>query len=169
MQSKAAVRVTMAAAIALALIPAAASAQVVHPGQQEGLGLTGPGVPPILRDARANPYALPETVECSGLLQQISALDAVLGPDLDSPQVRGSSVPDLMAGIRSVIPYTGVVRLVTGAGHRERALVDAALAGWERRGFLKGTARMMGCAVFGQPANPALAYPSPPPPAAAPR
>jgi hypothetical protein len=153
----------LAAALALAAASAAA-AQTVHPGQAEGLGLIGPTVPQILKDARANPYDLAQVSDCSSLLQQVAALDQVLGPDLDSPQARASSVPDLMAGIRAVVPYMGVARLVTGAGHREKQLVNAALAGWERRGFLKGTARMMGCAVFGQPANPALAYPSPPPP-----
>jgi len=156
------VRVMTAAAIALALIPAAAAAQVVHPGRQEGLGITGPGVPQVLKDARANPYAISANPSCEELAQQVSALDGVLGPDVDVQQARASNAPDLMAAIRSVIPYAGVVRLVTGAGPRERALVNAALAGWERRGFLKGTERVMGCPVFGQPGGPTLYNPQGP-------
>ncbi|MDB5493966.1 MAG: hypothetical protein JWP86_1303 [Phenylobacterium sp.] len=147
----------------LALICASAAvAEPVRPGEQQGLGLTGPQVPQLLRDARANPYALPAAPDCPSLMDQIAALDQVLGPDLDTPQMKASNAPDLMAGVRAILPYGGVVRMFTGAGNRQKALTDAALAGWERRGFLKGTARMMGCPVFGQPANPALAYPSPP-------
>ncbi|MFC3067778.1 hypothetical protein [Phenylobacterium soli] len=147
--------------LAAAAAPAAAWAGPVHPGEQRGLGLIAPDVPPLLKEARANPYALPADVSCPALLDQIAALDATLGPDLDAPQARKDN--DLvMAGVRSVLPYGGVVRFVTGAGRKEKQMVDAALAGWERRGFLKGTARMMGCAVFGQPENPALAHAYPP-------
>ncbi|HEX3700383.1 MAG TPA: hypothetical protein VHV27_06890 [Phenylobacterium sp.] len=161
MKRSPAVSATLALVAALACATAA-DAQVVHPGEQEGLGLLGPGVPDVLKAARANPYALPAGADCPYLLQQVAALDVVLGPDLDSPQLKRNGGDVVMSGIRAVIPYGGVVRFVTGAGRRQQKLVNAALAGWERRGFLKGTARMMGCAVFGQPANPALAYPSPP-------
>lgn len=147
--------------LVFAALAASAFAGPVHPGEQRGLGLIAPDVPPILKTARENPYALPADVTCPMLLDEIAALDANLGPDLDAPQPKKDD--DLvMAGVRSVLPYGGVVRFVTGAGRKEKQMVDAALAGWERRGFLKGTARMMGCAVFGQPENPALAHAYPP-------
>ncbi|HEV2531763.1 hypothetical protein [Phenylobacterium sp.] len=155
-------RYLLAAALLGLAMASAAHAQVVHPGQQEGLGLTGPGIPQVLKDARDNPYALSANPSCDELGQQIGALDAVLGPDVDTPQARSNGGPDLMAGVRAILPYGGVVRLVTGAGHREKALVNAALAGWERRGFLKGTARVMGCPVFGQPGGPTLYNPQGP-------
>jgi hypothetical protein len=147
---------------ALALIPAAAAAQVVHPGRQEGLGLLGPGVPQVLRDARANPYAISANPSCEELSQQVAALDAVLGPDLDAPQLKNNGGDVVLSGIRAIVPYGGVVRFLTGAGRREQALVNAALAGWERRGFLKGTERVMGCPVFGQPGGPTLYNPQGP-------
>ena len=161
-----------ASLMAFAVTSAAGAAEVVHPGQQKGLGLTGPNVPQILKDARSNPYALPENPDCPGLLQQISTLDTVLGPDLDAPQMKGGGGPDLMAGVRAILPYGGVVRLMTGAARREKELVNDSLAAWERRGFLKGTARMMGCPVFGQPAGAApqaQPQPSPAPAEPAPR
>lgn len=147
--------------LALALILSAAAAPAwagpIHPGEQRGLGLVAPDVPTLLKTARANPYALPADVTCPMLLDQIAALDATLGPDLDAPQPKKDD--DLvLSGVRAILPYGGVVRFLTGAGRKERKMVDAALAGWERRGFLKGTARMMGCAIFGQPENPALAH-----------
>lgn len=152
---------TLVLSLLLAAAAAPAFAGPVHPGEQRGLGLVAPDVPPLLKAARSNPYALPADVSCPMLLEQIAALDATLGPDLDAPQARKDD--DLvMAGVRSILPYGGVVRFVTGAGRKEKRMVDAALAGWERRGFLKGTARMMGCAVFGQPENPALAHAYPP-------
>lgn len=61
-----------------------------------------------------------------------------------------------MAGVRAVVPYGGVVRAITGAGKRDQALVNAALAGWERRGYLKGLAHSRGCRV-GASATPAAA------------
>ena len=164
MQRKAALRITTAAAITLAWF-STAQAQVVHPGQEEGLGLIGPGVPQVLKDARANPYALSAAPSCEELGQQVAALDAVLGPDLDTPQARtGGGADVVLSGIRAILPYGGVVRFVTGAGRREQTLVNAALAGWERRGFLKGTERLMGCPVFGQPGGPTLYNPQGPTP-----
>ncbi|MDB5476835.1 MAG: hypothetical protein JWP49_2346 [Phenylobacterium sp.] len=135
--------------LALAMASAAA-AEPVRPGEQQGLGLTGPEVPPLLREARANPYALPASQDCPGVLAQISALDEVLGPDLDAPATtQARNGPDVMAGVRAILPYGGVMRMFTGAGRREKALTQAALAGWERRGFLKGVARNLGCEGFG--------------------
>lgn len=163
-------RRTTILALSLSLFGGAAAAQVVHPGHTEGLGLWGPGIPQVLREARANPYALPDNASCETLAHDVATLDSVLGPDLDNAQARAAGL-DVMAGVRAVLPYGEVVRFVTGAGRREQALIDAAMAGWERRGFLKGTERVMGCPVFGQPGGPTLYNPqgaAPPSPAAPP-
>ena len=144
---------TMAAAVLACA--SMARAEPVHPGEAQGLGLTGASVPPLLKEVRQDPYALPARLDCPGMLAQISALDEVLGPDLDMPRAaKAASGPDLMAGVRSVLPYGGVVRLFTRADHKDRELTQAALAGWERRGFLKGLARNLGCQGFGPPVAP---------------
>lgn len=132
--------------------------QPVKPGQEQGLGLTGPEVPQALKDAQANPYGLPTPVSCATLSQHIADLDRVLGPDLDSPQMEAKKdkTEDLMAGVRAVLPYGGIVRTLTGAGKKEQALVNAALASWERRGYLKGLAHSRGCQLSGV-ATPAAA------------
>jgi hypothetical protein len=125
--------------------------QPVQPGKEQGLGLTGPEVPQALKDAQSNPYMLPPRLDCSTLSQHIAELDRALGPDVDTPQMKAekSRTDDLMAGVRAVLPYGGVARMLTGAGKKEQALVNAALAAWERRGYLKGLAHSRGCTVGG--------------------
>lgn len=125
--------------------------QPVQPGKEQGLGLMGPEVPQALKDAQSNPYGLPTPVNCATLSQHIADLDRALGPDLDSPQMEAKKdkTEDLMSGVRAVLPYGGVVRTLTGAGKKEQALVNAALASWERRGYLKGLAHSRGCQVSG--------------------
>jgi hypothetical protein len=125
--------------------------QRVEPGKEQGLGLTGPEVPQALKDAQSNPYQLPPRLDCSTLSQHIAELDRVLGPDVDTPQMKTekNKTEDLMAGVRAVLPYGGVARMLTGAGKKEQALVNAALASWERRGYLKGLAHSRGCSVGG--------------------
>jgi hypothetical protein len=125
--------------------------QRVQPGKEQGLGLTGPEVPQALKDAQSNPYLLPPRLDCSTLSQHIAELDRVLGADVDTPQMKAekNKTDDLMAGVRAVLPYGGVARMLTGAGKKEQALVNAALAAWERRGYLKGLAHSRGCSVGG--------------------
>jgi hypothetical protein len=132
-------------------------AQPVHPGEEEGLGLTGPSVPQILKIARAHPYQVPDPATCGAVTGEIAALDNVLGADLDTAAGAAGKKggPDPMAAVREFLPYGGVVRFLTRAGHKEQALVDAALAGWERRGFLKAVAREMACPGF-EPLPPAV-------------
>ena len=142
----------------LALVALACSsfarAEPVHPGESQGLGLTGASVPPLLKDAWRDPYAVPSDLDCRGALNRISELDEVLGPDLDVPRSKKAGGPDVMAGVRSILPYGGVVRLFTGADRKDHDLTQAALAGWERRGFLKGLARNLGCEGFRAPIEP---------------
>ena len=150
-------RLLTLAALACASLAAIsmAWAEPVHPGEEQGLGLTGASVPPLLKEVRRNPYAMPPILDCPSVLAQVSGLDDVLGPDLDMPLApKKGSGPDVMAGVRSILPYGGVVRLFTGADRKDRDLTQAALAGWERRGFLKGLARNLGCEGFGAPPGP---------------
>ena len=109
--------------------------------------------PEVLKHAVTSPYALETTRECSAILNEISALDLVLGPDLDTPAQKkkatfGLDPVGLLTGaIGGVVglPYRGIVRKVSGAEQREKVLADAIFAGMARRAFLKGAARASDC------------------------
>lgn len=110
--------------------------------------------PEVLIHAVEAPYALPGDGTCSALLNEIAALDAVLGPDLDAPnRPRAQSSTDFSGLVSSAIggvfglPYRSIVRRLTGADSRARAVRDAIFAGMVRRAFLKGVARADDCAA----------------------
>lgn len=133
-------RGTMAllAGTALACAAGLATADPIKPGQEQGLGLTGADVPDELKKIAADPYAAPG--DCEQINNEIVELDRILGPDKDSGvQPASSGVGTTVAPlVRSFIPYRNVVRFVTGANRKDNELTQAAMAGWERRGFLKG-------------------------------
>jgi hypothetical protein len=129
----------------VALAGPAAFAQV-KPGSQQGLGLTGASVPPILQQVRADPYRWPVAPACDTIPRELLALDQVLGPDVDGLTTR-SHPRDMAAGyVRGMIPYHGVVRFLTGADNKDRKLQAAATAGYARRGFLRGVEANLHCA-----------------------
>lgn len=136
----------LAAAVLIAAVacPAAAWAGPVRVGETSGLGLLGPDTPAILRQAKAEPYAVPAT--CETVTAELDALNEALGPDADEPALKANRAAKLLTGaIRGLIPHRDVVRFVTGAGRKEGALQQAAIAGWARRGFLRGVSRQMDC------------------------
>jgi hypothetical protein len=122
----------------IALASGAAMADPVKPGQQQGLGLTGAKVPDELKKIAADPYAAPG--DCDHINREVADLDRILGPDRDSNEPPKSSTMGTAVAplVRSFIPYRNVVRLVTGANRKDDELTQAAMVGWERRGFLKG-------------------------------
>ncbi len=111
-------------------------------------GWTRENPPEVLIRATETPYALARDAECSAILNEISALDLVLGPDLDeADEHEGESSFDasaLMSGALGGmvgLPYRSIIRRISGAERRERVLRDAIFAGMVRRAFLKGVAR----------------------------
>lgn len=128
---------------------AAAHAEPVRPGEQSGLGLFGRDVPAVLQEARAQPYAPPDGDDCQAIQAEIAELDAVLGPDADTPAAQegvGKKAGKLLTGaIRGLIPHRMVVRMVTGAERKDQARAEAAMAGWARRGYLKGMQAQLAC------------------------
>jgi len=136
-------------------------------------GWTRENPPEVLIRAAAAPYALPTDTECSAILNEIAALDLVLGPDLDDPVAREDE-PDLDASgllSRAIggvlgLPYRSIVRRLSGASGRERVLRDAILAGMVRRAFLRGLSRAT-CAPVAVDAGAATLSPEAPPPDAA--
>lgn len=137
------------AAIAAGFLGSAAHAGPVHPGEQDGLGLTGPSIPDILQKAKADTYGPPAEPICRTLPAEIDALNEVLGPDADQAQVKrtmASRATKWMGGaVRGLIPHRDVIRFLTGAGKKDDRLKDAAMAGWARRGYLKGLAKTLDC------------------------
>jgi hypothetical protein len=124
----------------------------VRPGEPSdsiGLGLIGHDTPEVLKLAKADPYAAPTSPACDTIPREIAALDAVLGPDADTPaqktKMRARANRLISQALRSTIPHRDVVRFVTGADRRDKALNSAAMAGWARRGFLKGMEVNLGC------------------------
>lgn len=106
------------------------------------LSLIRDRVPDALLLSVAAPYALQAPETCASLAKEVAALDVALGPDLASgAKTRGESMGGLAAGLINGaigLPFRGIVRKVSGADHRDRALKAAVLAGMVRRGFLKG-------------------------------
>jgi len=137
-------KIAAVAAAGVLACPAAALAGPVRIGEQYGLGLLGPETPAILKQAKADPYAIP--IDCEVVNSELAQLNEALGPDAHEPPAKTNQVGKLVTkAIRGLIPHRDVVRFVTGAGRKESALQQAAMAGWARRGYLRGISRQMSC------------------------
>lgn len=134
---------------------------LVGPG---GLDIVGEAVPATLKAAKDAPYAAPPSVTCTSLAIDVFRLDLELGPDADKPPEKRSMedrATTLLTGVaRSAIPHRDVVRFITGAGRQEHARHDATMAGWARRGYLKGLEAALGCPGVGPVALHATAAPT---------
>ncbi len=113
------------------------------------LSLTGREEPgDYLVEVVADPYADPPR-DCSALNGEIARLDVILGADIDAPRKPDDDMVGALtlAAVRNVtrLPFRGVIREVTGAAPRERAMRQALLAGAVRRGYLKGMRNTMDC------------------------
>lgn len=122
------------------------------------LNLSKEEIPPVLEQARKEPYAIPVDVSCHNLNHEIEALTIVLGADLDAKEKgeislanKGSEVAGkaaisaLSKTVEGAIPYRGWIKKLTGA-EKHAKKVDAAIkAGTARRSFLKGYTSGVGC------------------------
>jgi len=133
-------------------------------------GWTRENPPEVLIRAADAPYGLPTDLECSALLNEISALDLVLGPDLDATDehedesdLDGSALLSGAIGGIVGLPYRSIVRRISGAAGRERVLRAAIFAGMVRRAFLKGLAHSAcaPAAADAEAATPSTAVPAP--------
>ena len=123
------------------------------------LNIVRADIPKVLAEARKAPYARLVNEACPALKTEIDALDALLGPDLDTP--RSSLNPSLIelgvgaageaavGALRSttegIIPFRGWVRKLTGAERYSREVAASIAAGTVRRAFLKGLGHGAGC------------------------
>ena len=126
----------------------------------EDLNIKRATVPDVLKRAVAAPYDLAGLDHCEAIAGEVGRLDAVLGPDLDEApppdnrsrlQKAGSAAHD--AGVtavrdetRSLLPFRGWIRMLTGANRQQKAVDQAIRSGGVRRGYLKGVGMRMNCA-----------------------
>lgn len=113
-------------------------------------------IPPELEAMMAAPYSLKGIRYCRHYVAEVKKIDEMLGPDVDSPEALAEKkkqtpaefafgATEAIAG--SLIPFTGVIRFISGAQKRERYAQSAVYAGTVRRSFLKGMGRAKGCKV----------------------
>ena len=122
-------------------------------------------IPEVLQAALKDPYRVPTDTSCAGLTTAVSALNAVLGPDLDNRATpanpglieRGvSALGDATIGAvrgttEALIPYRRWVRKLSGAEKYSQQVAAAIAAGGVRRSYLKGMGQAGGCQA---PASP---------------
>jgi hypothetical protein len=125
-------------------------------------------IPPALAAALKAPYALPADRSCTGLTADVSALDAVLGTDLDAPPsphnpglvergtdaLGNAAVGAVRSAAENVVPFRGWVRRLSGAERYSREVAAAIAAGTLRRAYLKGLGQATGCAPPAAPRQP---------------
>ncbi len=116
------------------------------------LNLIQPKIDPAIERIMAAPYALQGLKTCSQYRTAVARLTEVLGPDVDaaenqhkdkSPAEQALSLGESAAG--SLIPFSGVIRRLSGAEAKQNYAKAAIFAGSLRRAYLKGTARAKGC------------------------
>jgi hypothetical protein len=143
-----------AMALGLALALAGLPAVAAPPGDQptlksaitqplRDLNLMRTKVAAPLQTARAAPYDIADLKACEHIRAQIVQLDEALGPDVDQDQTQAGVVKTLAASaVRSAVklPFSGVVRRLSGADAKEHVRQQSVQAGLARRGFLKGVA-----------------------------
>ena len=112
------------------------------------LNLKKKKVPQLLQTAEQQPYALTGLNSCQALATSVGELDAVLGDDIDLPPgeaKRPGAGRVAQEAVGAFIPFRGLIREVSGANSRARALQSAISAGIARRAFLKGVGEARGC------------------------
>lgn len=128
----------------------AAEAMATRPARD--LNLVKDKIPPLLLRIMDAPYDIRTLRTCAALRGEIRRLTAVIGPDVDSPEVRRkkgkqSASEFILDGVSSIsfIPFSGLIRKISGAEAEQRRARAALLAGHIRRAYIKGNLRTRGC------------------------
>lgn len=124
------------------------------------LNLVHTEIPAVLAEAQKQPYAIPSDMGCDSLTKEVKELDAVLGPDLDTPatesnpgliergsnETKNAAVGALQRTTEGVVPFRGWIRKLSGAESYSRNVAAAIAAGTVRRAFIKGLRVSRTCA-----------------------
>lgn len=168
------------ATISVFSVPLAAAtppgAPPVAPGKQVEEVVTQPiadinlqkkEIPPKLIETLQNPYSLDGIRRCREVITEVEALNAVLGPDFDTPtetslgtKRRNSAMNVAGSLITGLVPFRSIIRELSGANKADQEYREAIYAGVVRRGFLKGYGKSRNCKAPGSP----LPVPTEPPP-----
>lgn len=127
----------------------------------EDLNLKREQIPIILQDAVNKPYDLTGLDRCDAIAREVRKLDALLGKDFDEPpppkdqssmadksgkMANNAAVGAVRGASRSIIPFRGLVRQMTGADAHAKEVDNAIQAGKVRRAYLKGVGMNKNCA-----------------------
>jgi len=127
----------------------------------EDLNLRKKDIPEILTLATTKPYDLTGLDNCEAIASEVTKLDSLLGADFDEPPAPedtktlrergGEAAGDVARGsvrnaTRSIIPFRGLVRQMTGAQRHQKEMDNAIQAGKVRRAYLKGVGMNKNCA-----------------------
>ncbi|WP_212785911.1 hypothetical protein [Ferrigenium kumadai] len=116
------------------------------------LNLVRTKIPPVLLEARKQPYAIPAEATCEDLVAKVHELDVVLGPDFDAApsghetglveqgtnEAKNMAIGALRSTSENIIPFRGWVRRLSGAERHSQEVAAAIVAGTVRRAFIKG-------------------------------
>lgn len=127
----------------------------------EDLNLKKKPIPSVLIKALENPYDLQHLERCEQIAAEVGKLDEVLGYDYDEPPMPvddqtltekgGEMANDYAVGAvkgaaRSIIPFRGFVRQLSGADSYAKMVNNSIQAGRARRAYLKGIGMNKNCA-----------------------
>ena len=131
------------------------------------LNLRKAEIPQRLKEL-TTPYAELPTNGCRGIREEVTALTAILGHDVDyhpdedddnvhqaaGEEAANFTLDTVESATTGFIPFRGLVRRATGASAHEKRLRDAYQRGLQRRAYLKGVGKQMGCIPPASPLEP---------------
>lgn len=126
-------------------------------------------ISPELNAAMKGPYLMPADKSCEGIAAEVSALDRIIGPDLDAlsgnkiaglfeqgqSELSNAAIGALRSTVEGVIPFRSWIRRFSGADRHSKDVTAALAAGVVRRAFLKGLGQASGCVPPAAPLPPA--------------
>ncbi|MGB3712432.1 MAG: hypothetical protein WA985_12170 [Erythrobacter sp.] len=154
-----------ATAALAAIVPVAANAQLPEPepGMREIartpleiLNIDPDEIPPVLVEAARDPYAHEDMETCNNIVREVARIDTVLGNDFDMAQAEDRDISIGNAAksvIGSFIPFSGIIKEVSGANDRAAEVRYALTAGMVRRAYLKGLGQSRDCDYPARPSD----------------
>ena len=111
-------------------------------------------VNPDIERIMNDPYSLKGIKTCADYKAAVARLTTALGPDVDSPEFKKKDKTPAEQALSlgesaasSLVPFSGVIRRLSGAEAKQNYAKAAVYAGSVRRAYLKGTARAKGCKI----------------------